>query len=474
MAAFLAAFPVHAAQKPNVIIFLADDLGYADLACHGNAFVKTPQLDAFAREAVEFTQFRVSPMCSPTRASLMTGRYNFRGGVYTTLDPGCNLDPGETTLADCMKRAGYKTGLFGKWHLGFGEGERPNQRGFDETLTFSTWAGAGLKPSYFDPTLLHNGKPEKHPGYCMDIFTDAAIRFIRENQSRPFFIYLPANLIHEPLQVDPELCAGFGALSPNTQKIYGMIRSVDNSFGRLRAALKELNLEQNTIVVFTSDNGASVPVERYMGGLRGIKGTPYENGLRVPLFVRWPAGVQSPATVAASAAHIDLFPTILDACGIERPGGLALDGSSLMPLLRNPAAPWPSRALVFQQSFAGKPRRGEEFAVLDLPWKLVQPCGTKRWGEGIYRNVCRTHNQPDDALTGPPRYELFNILDDPGETKNLAAAHPEMVERMKRQYDAWFSDVAARWPECVAAAEPTTVKTPAQSIQSLPQKDQYR
>jgi arylsulfatase A-like enzyme len=434
--------------RPNVIVFLADDLGFGDLACHGNPHVQTPQLDAFSLEATELTQFRVSPMCSPTRASLMTGRYNFRTGVYTTVKPGCEMDPGETTVAECLRGAGYKTGLFGKWHLGFRAGSGPNDQGFEETLTFNSWDGAGLLPSYNDPTLLHNGKPEKKTGYCMDIFTDAAISFMRENRDQPFFVYLPANLIHSPLQIAHEFYEDFAKLNlpEDTQKIYGMIRSVDDNFGRLRAALKELGLEENTMLIFTSDNGASVPMDRFMAGLHGLKATVYENGIRVPTFARWPAGFESPSKVTQSAAHIDLLPTILAACSVKSPEDVKLDGVSLLPVLRAPSSEWPERALFFQQTFRNKPMRGETFSVLNGRWKLVQPCGKDSgWASPKYNELCRIQGVPARKLTGPPRYELYDILADPGEAKNLALEHPDMVERMKNQYDAWFTDVAARW-----------------------------
>lgn len=438
------------ASKPNVILFLADDLGFGDLACHGNPHVKTPQLDAFSREAVEFTQFRVSPMCSPTRASLMTGRYNFRTGVYGVHTPSCEMDPGETTVAESLRGAGYKTGLFGKWHLGFGIGESPNDQGFDESLTFNSGkGGSALLPKYDDPTLLHNGAPKQMTGYCMDIFTDEAIGFMKENRDKPFFIYLPANLIHDPLQIAPEICAEFAALNlpAATQMIYGMIRSVDDNFGRLRAALKELGLEENTLLLFTSDNGAALPLERYMAGLHGLKGTVYENGIRVPFFARWPAGFQSPSKVTQSAAHIDLLPTILDACSVKPSEGVKLDGKSLLPLLRAPAADWPERTLFFQQTYTQKPTRGTNLAVLTGQWKLVQPCGDGKWVRGVpmYEKRCRIEGVPDRNLNGPARYELYDIVADPGETKDLASEHPEKVVQMKNQYDAWFTDTAARW-----------------------------
>lgn len=435
--------------KPNIVVFLVDDLGFGDIACHGNPIVKTPNIDAFAREAVELTRFHVSPVCAPTRASLMTGRYNFRTGVADVFGPASQMDTSEVTIAEKLREAGYATGIFGKWHLGEGPERCPNAKGFEEALGFE---GAALK-QYFDPTLLHNGKPEKETGYCMDIFTDAAIRFVKEHRTKPFFLYLPANLIHSPLMVPPKLAVEYDAagLENSTAKVYGMIRSVDNNFGRLRAALKELGLEDNTLLILTSDNGPQLSVQqkdRYTAGLHGLKGSVYENGIRVPCFMRWPDGFPGPASVSQLTAHIDVLPTILEACGVGI-AGMKVDGISLLPLLRNSSTVWPDRTFFFQWDSGQEPRRGQAFAVVTGKWKLVQPCGMDKQSQkhirDTYTEFCRLQGRGERSIDGPPRYELYDISADPGETKDLAAAHPEIVEQMKKQYDAWFDDVAARW-----------------------------
>lgn len=436
--------------KPNVVIFLVDDLGYGDIACHGNPHVKTPQMDAFAHEATELSQFHVSPVCAPTRASLMTGRYNFRTGVADVFGEAARMDAAEVTLAERLREAGYATGIFGKWHLGDDAERTPNAQGFDEALSFN---GAAL-PKYFNPELLHNGVKETPNGYCMDLFTDAAIAFVKKNRAKPFFVYLPANLIHTPLQVSPALAAEYDALGidDSTRKIYGMIRSVDNNFGRLRAVLKELGLEENTLLILTSDNGPQLGIpqkNRYTAGLHGLKGSVYENGIRVACFMRWPDGFKSPATVGRLTAHIDVMPTILEACGVTPTAGMNLDGISILPLLRNPAADWPDRTLFFQWDSGQIPRRGQAFTGLTEKWKLVQPCGMDKKSQqhirDTYAEFCRIQGRGERSIDGPPRYELYDIAADPGETKDLAAAHPEIVEKMKKQYEAWFDDVAARW-----------------------------
>ena len=437
-------------RRPSIVLFLVDDLGYGDVACHGNPHVKTPHVDAFARAAVEFTRFHVSPVCSPTRASLMTGRYNFRTGVADVFGKATVMDSAEVTIAERLREAGYVTGIFGKWHLGDDAEHGPNAQGFDEALVHR---GPAMR-QYFNPTLLHNGQSEERSGYCMDIFTDAAIRFIHQNLSRPFFVYLAANLIHTPLQVAPELAAEFDALGlgDSTRKIYGMIRSVDNNFGRLRAALAEAGLEENTLLIFTSDNGpcsGSKPVDRHMAGQHGLKGTVYENGIRVPCFMRWPVGFTSPAKVTRLAAHLDVLPTVLEVCGVPVRTEMELDGTSLLPLLRNPSANWPDRTLLFQWDSGQTPRRGHAFAVLTERWKLVQPCGmdlpSQQHIRDRYAELCRLQGRGERSIDGPPRHELYDIAADPGETKDLAAKHPDTVAAMRKQYDAWFTDVCARW-----------------------------
>lgn len=453
LAVFGATVCTAATARPNVILFLVDDLGYGDVAAHGNPHVKTPNADAFARAAVEFTQFHVSPVCSPTRASLMTGRYNFRTGVADVSGAASQMDAREVTVANVLHEAGYVTGLFGKWHLGdVRSGLQP--RGFDESLTFQ---GGVLGGGYFNPKLFHNGVVESKPGYSMDIFTDAAIAFIRKNKAKPFFVYLPANLIHAPLQVPSELAAEFDLpeLGASTQKIYGMIRSVDNNFGRLRAELRELGLEDNTLLIFTSDNGTATeshPTEnRFMAGLHGAKGTVYEGGIRVPCFMRWPADFKASGKIANLAAHIDVMPTILEAAGVPVPAAVKLDGISLLPLLRSPAAPWPDRTLLFQWDSGQEPRRGLAFTVLTKQWKLVQPCGMDKPGQkhirDTYAELCRVQGRGERSMDGPPRYELYDLAGDPGERNDVAAAHPDIIEKMKKQYAAWFDDVAARWAQ---------------------------
>jgi len=438
--------------SPNVVLFLADDLGYGDIGAHGNGRVRTPNIDAFAREAVELAQFRVSPVCSPTRASLLTGRYSFRGGVCDVFGKACELDPAEVTLAESLRASGYATGIFGKWHLGADEVHSPNAQGFGEALYAP---GPALRPKqYFDPELKHNGQAEARKGYCMDVFADAAIDFMRQNRDRPFFVYLPANLIHTPLVVAEELSKPFfeAGASESTAKVYGMAQSLDAAFGRVRSALKELGIEDNTLLMFLSDNGpcsGSVPLDRHMAGLHGLKGTVYDNGIRVPCFVRWPQGFAAPAKVQRQTAHIDVMPTVLEACGAQVPSGVRFDGRSLMPLLRQPSIAWEDRALFFQWDSGQQPRRGSAYVVLTEQWKMVQPTGmdapNQKHIRGRYAELCRLQGRGERSIEGGPRHELYEINEDPGEAKDVAAGHPEIVGKMRRQYEVWFDDVCERW-----------------------------
>ena len=438
------------AGRPNIVLFLADDLGYAELACHGHPRVKTPHLDAFARDAVELTRFHVSPICSPTRASLLTGRYSAR----TFADVAYHMHPAEVTMAEMLRDAGYKTGLFGKWHLGDGPGENAQAQGFEETVTFPK--GKLPAKSYFDPQLIHNGQPQKYDGYCLDVFTAEAIEFIKKHRSEPFLVYLSANLIHDPLVAPGQYEREYKAAGVKGElaKVYGMIQSTDANFGRLRAALKELNLEENTLLIFASDNGPSVhtvaDAER-MGGLHGMKGTAYDGGIRTPCMMRWPVGFQASHKIDRPAAHIDILPTVLEACGIAAPESVKLDGRSLLPLLRNPAAPWPERTIVIQYDSDGPPRREMSFAAVSQQWKLVQPCGAAGSFKGldnVYARMSSAQGRGKRSIAGnAPRFELYDVVSDPRETKDLAAEHPEIVARLRKDYDAWFQDIEAhgRW-----------------------------
>jgi arylsulfatase A-like enzyme len=403
--------------RPNVVLIITDDQGYGDLGCHGNDRIRTPNLDRLARESVEFTQFHVCPVCSPTRASLMTGRYNYRTGVVDTYLGRSMMYPDEVTIAELFGAAGYHTGIFGKWHLGDNYPLRSIDQGFEESLVHK---GGGIgQPSdppgnaYFDPVLQHNGRTEKYRGYCTDIFTIAAIEFIQSSRSRPFFVYLSTNAPHTPLQIDEAYVAPYRAmrLDESTARVYGMVANIDENVGRLLEKLSELHLEEETIIIFLTDNGPQQ--DRYNCGMRGRKGSVYEGGIRVPFFMRWPGTLKGGKRADQIAAHIDVLPTLLDACGIPMPGELSVDGISLLPLLRGDGVKWPDRTLYFQW------HRGDE--------------------PELYR-ACAARSEAYKLVNGK---ELYDMLDDPAEKSDIAAQHPDVVERMRRGYEEWFRDVSA-------------------------------
>lgn len=414
-------------KPPNVLLIITDDQGYGDLGCHGNPVLKTPNLDRLHAESVRFTRFNVCPVCSPTRACLMTGRYNYRTGVVDTYAGRSMMDPGETTLAEMLGAAGYRTGIFGKWHLGDNYPLRPMDRGFQESLVhFGGGIGQPSDPefyeredTYFDPVLQRNGTAEKRAGYCTDIFTDAALEFMLAPRKTPFFAYVSHNAPHTPLQVPeadaaPYLAAG---LDEKTAKLHGMVANTDRNIGRLLDALDTAGLARDTLVIFMTDNGAQNlgTGDRFNAGLRDWKGSVYDGGIRVPFFVRWPAAFAGGRDVDRIGAHIDITPTLLDACGAVPAMPPIFDGVSLMPLLRDAAAAgaWADRTLFFQWHRGDAPEAFRNAAVRTQRWKLV---GGK---------------------------ELYDMDADPGETRDVAAAHPDRVNALRGAYEKWFADVGA-------------------------------
>lgn len=288
-------------RPPNIIFLLTDDQGYGDLSCTGNPILKTPNMDRLHDEGVRFTDFHVSPTCAPTRSALMTGRHEFRNGVTHTILERERLTLKATTLAQVLKRAGYTTGIFGKWHLGDENAYQPGRRGFDEVFihggggigqTYPGSCGDAPGNTYFNPAILHNGIFEKTEGYCTDIFYAQAIRWIdaRRGGKKPFFAYIPCNAPHEPLQVRPEDEARYAGkvADPNAAKFFGMVANIDDNIGRLLGKLKEWGIERDTLVVFMNGNGGTGGVKIYNAGMRGQKVTAFLGGTRAASFWRWP------------------------------------------------------------------------------------------------------------------------------------------------------------------------------------------
>ena len=433
VASVISAGPL-AGKKPNIIFLITDDQGYGDLSCHGNPVLQTPHLDRLHREGVRFRDFHVSPTCAPTRAALMTGRHEFRNGVTHTINERERLTPDAVTLAEVLKSAGYTCGIFGKWHLGDEPDRWPDKRGFDEM--FIHGAG-GIGQSYpgscgdapgntnFNPAILHNGKFVKTTGYCTDVFFSQAMQWIeRVKGKQPFYAHIATNAPHAPLDVRPEDAARYAGKVPEmTAQFFGMIANIDDNTGRLLAKLTEWGLERDTLVIFMNDNGGTVGGKLFNAGMRGAKVTPWQGGIRAASFWRWP-GTLTPADVDALAAHIDFLPTLAELAGatLTEKAKAQIEGRSLVPLLENPAAAWPDRMLV---THVGRWPRGKaaeskywDCAIRNSRWKLVSADskGAKAW-------------------------KLFDLIADPGEQKDVAAAHGPTVRTLESAYDQWWTSV---------------------------------
>jgi arylsulfatase A-like enzyme len=456
-------------KSPNVILIMTDDQGYGDLSITGNKIIDTPHMDALAKNGVWLKQFYVSPVCTPTRAHLMTGRYAYRTRAIDTYLGRAVMEPAEVTLAEALSAHGYATGIFGKWHLGDNFPTRAMDQGFQESVVLK---GGGLRQPanppegdrYHDPILFHNGEAERYEGYCTDIYFDEATRFIEEKveQEQPFFVYLPTNAPHGPFDEPPtrELFEHFRAkLSEDKNAtragFYSMIKNVDENMGRLTAKLKALGIERDTLVIFLTDNGPAGGGSA--GPFRGAKGTTYEGGIRTVCFLSLPGVIEPGSTVSFTTAHIDLMPTILDFCGAEVPEGVELDGRSVRPLIPEKdtfkTLGWEDRYLFLQWHRGNVPHEFHHFAAIDPSgrWKLLT-----RTGAGRHR------------LDGEPKFELYDLQDDMGEQRNVAAQNPETVEQLKKAYQDWFQDVSHTrspnfgMPPIVVGSEeqPTVVLTP--------------
>lgn len=421
--------------RPNVIFILLDDAGYGDVGCHGNPDVQTPTIDRLYAQSTRLTRFYAQPVCTPTRAALMTGRDHFRTRAADPMNVRSMMDTHETTMAEVFRAAGYRTGIFGKWHLGDNYPMRAIDQGFEESVQHR---GGGMahwfdRPgsSYFDPILDHNGKPRQYRGYCNDIWFEEAGRFIKSHRNEPFFCYLATNLPHDPLMVPNDLWLPFHERGINEENaiIYGMMKNVDDNLRRLLKQLDDQGLADNTIIVFSSDNGPAMTLSehqpRYNAALRGEKKQVYEGGIRVPLFIRWPGKIPAGRDIDRIGSMIDMLPTLTEACGIPGPADVKLDGKSLWPLLSGGASvdQWPDRMLFIQHNIGlEKPEPNRNAAVRTQRWKLVlNPFPSK-----------------DSDIT-----ELYDEEADPNETRDVAADHPQVVNDLRQRYETWFDDVCS-------------------------------
>ena len=415
-----AAAPI-SAPRPNVIVILADDQGHGDLSAHGNPRLKTPHLDRLHGESVRLTNFHVAPMCTPTRAQLMTGRDALNTGAINVSSGRTLLRRDLPTLAGMFAAEGYRTGLFGKWHLGDNYPYRPEDRGFQESVWFpSSHIGStsdAWNNDYFDDRYRHNGRLEPYQGYCTDVFFREATRWITTPSPQPFFAYVALNAPHGPLFVEDRYREPYQDLPRPLQSFFGMIANLDENVGRLEETLTKSGLRDNTIVIFFTDNGGTAGVEFYNSGMRGRKVTLWEGGHRVPCFLRWPRGGLTGGREKAALTQVqDLAPTLLDLCGLKAPAAARFDGVSLAPLLRGAAQPaLADRKLVvqFSRMGLGRPQYGDA-CVLWKQWRLVG---------GL---------------------ELYDIVQDPTQQTNVAAQHPAVSERLRDHYDQWWRRVSPR------------------------------
>ncbi len=432
--------------RPNVILIITDDQGYGDLGFHGNPHIETPRLDGLAGNSVRFSRFFVSPVCAPTRASLMTGRQSLRTGIHDTYNGGAIMAANEVTIAEMLADAGYITGMFGKWHLGDNYPSRPHDQGFQETLHHlgggigqpGDWPNYPKKDSsYFDPILWEKSKQVRTSGYCSDVFTDATVSFIESNKDNPFFAYLAFNAPHDPLQLPQEYYDMYKEIDPSlgfedddrpfpsmdernkeiARKVYGMVTNIDDNVGKVLDKLEELNLNENTLVIFMTDNGPWG--NRYRAGMRGNKGSVFQGGIAVPSFWRLPSRFEGDREIDVNATHMDVMPTLAALCGASLPTDRIIDGENLLPLIEGAVPEWSDRDINFYWN-RRYPVRYQNMTLIRGNYKLV----------GVNREL--------DPVTG---FELFNLADDPFEQNDLSAQYPDMVSDLKSNMDKWYREI---------------------------------
>jgi arylsulfatase A-like enzyme len=415
-------------SRPNVVIVITDDQGYGELGCSGNDLIQTPNIDQFYKESVHFTNFHVSPTCAPSRAALFTGRYTNRTGCWHTIAGRSQLFEDEVIMAQVFQENEYATGLFGKWHLGDNHPFRPEDRGFQEVLSHGA-GGIGQGPDYwgndyFDDTYRHNGRDEKYEGYCTDVFFDNALQFIEKNKEKPFFCYISTNAPHAPLNVPQKYLDIYeeeDRLLPKHKRFYAMVSNIDDNFKLLTDKLEELGLSDNTIVIFMTDNGsASTGNQRtvqgkvygFNYGFRGHKGSAYEGGHRVPFFMRWPEkGYDTGTDINTLTAHIDVMPTLIEMCGLDYEARNEFDGHSFLSLLNGKSENWQNRSIIVDSQRLQNLVKWRKSAVMDEEWRLVD-------GK-----------------------ELYQINEDSSQSHNVAKRYPKVVERMRKEYLAWWESL---------------------------------
>ncbi len=402
--------PAQQKRRPNIIVILADDQGWGDLSINGNTNLSTPNIDAIGRQGVQFDRFFVCAVCAPTRAEFLTGRYHARGGVrgVSTGQERLNLD--EHTIAQSFQQAGYATAAFGKWHNGSQAPYHPNSRGFAEYYGFTSghWA------HYFDTEMDHNGQLTRGAGYITDDLTNRAMAFIERNRANPFFCYIPYNTPHSPMQVPGKYYDKFAAFQPKlkatnpeleeigmTRAALAMVENIDWNVGRIQAKLKQLNLDNDTILLYFCDNGPNS--WRWNGGMKGRKGQVDEGGIRSPLLLRWPGRIKPGRTIPHIAGAIDLFPTLASLAGIPVKAAKPLDGKDLSPLVLDKPVSWPDRMIFSLQ--------GKRISVRTQQYRL------------------------------DPEGRLYDMVADPAQRRDIAATQPQLTAKLKQAVQDWAAEV---------------------------------
>ena len=448
----------------NVIILIVDDMGYGDIAAHGNPLIKTPNFDKLCNQSARFTNFAVSPTCAPTRAALMTGKHEFLSGVTHTIDPMRNMDTSSVTLAHLFQEKGYTTGLFGKWHLGQSGNYGPWFRGFDETITVPE----DSQDSHFDPVLLKNRVEKKYEGYREDILFSEALSFISANKDKPFFCYLATYSPHAPNVVPKEYSEPYvGLRNPEIPdavfkpEFFGQIANIDENLGKLSDYIESSGLDEKTLLIVMSDNGGTWGVDTYNSGMRGIKGTPWYGGTRVFSFWHWVKKLP-PGERQQMCGHVDILPTLADLCGLNISAELQhqLEGNSLRPVLENPDTKlnedrmqvhhlgrWDIPEKRADHKYAGCAVRWEHYTLV-----RNEPCNDESCRTCFYarvrgmdqRKALYTGNNEHYALTSPGKWELFEIDSDPFQLNNIAEENQDIVKKMTDYYDKWWAKVEER------------------------------
>jgi arylsulfatase A-like enzyme len=419
---------------------MTDDQGMGDLSCLGNEVLKTPHLDHFYSQSTRFTEFHVSPTCAPTRSAIMSGRHEFRNGVTHTIKERERMALSTTTLPQLLRKAGYQTGIFGKWHLGDEDAYQPYNRGFSEVFIHGA-GGIGQsyegscadfppnrKDKYFDIVALHNDTIKQTKGFCTDVFFQAALGWMKKQRESgtPFFAYISTNAPHGPM-IAPEkykkrfLDLGYDG---NTAGRYGMIENIDDNMGLLEKKLDEWDAWDDTLVIFMTDNGQAGrraklngdPVRLFTAGFKSGKGSPYEGGTHVPAFWRWKGKLGNGVDISALTAHIDLIKTLTSLAGAEIPDNIQqIDGRSLVPLLEDLKAKWKDRNLFVHQG---------------------------RWAKGADPNTAKFRNCA--VRTTRWRFvnnkELYDISVDPYEKRDVSADHPKVIKKLRKAYDVWWAE----------------------------------